>query len=163
MSEPKHSPEPWRYDGVQAVVAGHKNDPMRPGETFLHREWYGGLLVCESIHPEDARRVVACVNFCAGVDTADLEALAAAGTTIGNVAGAALAAGAAAATMPPVPPVEERRRCPACEKLYADAADYATSRYHGGEHLCWARYGECREVARLTALPETGPRSDGAS
>lgn len=32
------------------------------------REYYGGRLVAESMDPDEARRAIACVNFCAGVD-----------------------------------------------------------------------------------------------
>ena len=37
-------------------------------------EFYGGHLICESVVERNARRIVACVNLCAGISTEELEA-----------------------------------------------------------------------------------------
>lgn len=71
-SEPKHTPEPWR-DGQtgDSIIASMPHGPF-PHSAY---DYYGGYLVCESLSASDRRRIIACVNACKGISTADLEAL----------------------------------------------------------------------------------------
>lgn len=73
MSKPKHTPEPWKYtddpsDGccwthhVETVA----RDPQMPD--------YAHGSVADISGEENARRIVACVNACAGIPTEALEA-----------------------------------------------------------------------------------------
>jgi hypothetical protein len=68
----EHTAEPWRQE-ADCIVAGHKNDPLGPGETLQHREWYPGYLICETVSRTNARRIVACVNACVGISTDSIE------------------------------------------------------------------------------------------
>lgn len=54
----KHTPEPWKVQ------------PMEYGTAIIDSEGYE---IRPSRFPEDARRIVACVNACAGISTDDLE------------------------------------------------------------------------------------------
>ena len=54
MSE-LHTKEPWKVSGTEHIVAG------------------GNYVVALDCKPEDARRIVACVNACAGLSTQCLE------------------------------------------------------------------------------------------
>ena len=54
MSE-QHTKEPWKVSGTEHIVAG------------------GNYVVALDCKPEDARRIVACVNACAGLSTQCLE------------------------------------------------------------------------------------------
>jgi len=65
MSAQKHTPEPWRAakwncHGETSVLAGPESDPVCVAETIGH-----GRHSDECI--PDARRIVACVNYCAEV------------------------------------------------------------------------------------------------
>lgn len=51
----QHTPEPWKLSGTENIVAG------------------GNYVVALDCKPEDARRIVACVNACAGIETEQLE------------------------------------------------------------------------------------------
>jgi hypothetical protein len=51
----KHTPEPWKVSGTEHIVVG------------------GTYVVALDCKPADARRIVACVNACAGISNADLE------------------------------------------------------------------------------------------
>ena len=70
MSENKHTPEPWQVfeDDPRAIVT--KENPM----LSLLSVGEDGLAIM--YEEADARRIVACVNACAGVDTAWLETMA---------------------------------------------------------------------------------------
>ena len=61
-----HSPEPWKYS---TDVGGRVNIFVDDGRrvTLCHAH----------LRPEDARRIVACVNACAAIPTEDLEKAAA--------------------------------------------------------------------------------------
>ena len=66
----EHTPEPWRISpelgDVMSMASGIKNDIVC--DTAQSR-----VLVKKTITKEDARRIVACVNACAGISTAALE------------------------------------------------------------------------------------------
>ena len=67
-----HSKEPWKLGRDGAVVCEEgKSVNLIGGASDV--EYYGGHLICESICKEDARRVVACVNACRGIETETLE------------------------------------------------------------------------------------------
>ena len=63
MSEQKHAPEPWQYRRSQFFVNDHE------GRCVIGE--------CNTNFPElsvaNARRIVACVNACAGISTENLE------------------------------------------------------------------------------------------
>lgn len=65
-----HTPEPWRVGRPGAVVSDTPVPGMGGSDAV---EYYGGHLIGESIIEANARRIVACVNFCAGVSTENLE------------------------------------------------------------------------------------------
>ena len=67
MSENKHTPEPWQVfeDDPRAIVT--KENPM----LSLLSVGEDGLAIM--YEEADARRIVACVNACAGIDTELLE------------------------------------------------------------------------------------------
>lgn len=120
MSETKHSPEPWRR--------GEEHETMVEIETHADR------LVARVVHPPfasssrcqhfgrdpfcemdaNARRIVACVNACAGIPTEALEARA-----LGNALGAAMSGLLAAVDDPDVLPGTRRRATLALEALRA--------------------------------------------
>lgn len=63
----EHAPEPWRFDGRTQILAADNGDhgiiaTMNRGRDFRGPE-------CDA----NARRIVACVNACAGIPTAALE------------------------------------------------------------------------------------------
>ena len=61
-----HSPEPWKYS---TDVDGRVNIFVDDGRT---------VTLCHAhLRPEDARRIVACVNACAAIPTEELEKAAA--------------------------------------------------------------------------------------
>ncbi len=61
-----HSPEPWKYS---TDVGGRVNIFVDDGRT---------VTLCHAhLRPEDARRIVACVNACAAIPTEELEKAAA--------------------------------------------------------------------------------------
>lgn len=66
----KHTPEPWRV-GRPGTVVSDTPVPGMGGSDAV--EYYGGHLIGESITEANARRIVACVNFCAGISTENLE------------------------------------------------------------------------------------------
>lgn len=68
-----HTPEPWVKKGSTVI------SPSRGGltvEEYDEQTWtyYGGYLIAESITDANARRIVACVNACAGIPSEALEA-----------------------------------------------------------------------------------------
>ena len=63
MSETKHSPEPWYQDPEDCAWLG--------GASVFSEK--GPVRLCE-VSEADARRIVACVNACAGLPTEALEA-----------------------------------------------------------------------------------------
>lgn len=71
----KHTPEPWRTGNVSTTVVADSDDGLHitgaTGPDAL--EYYGGNLIAESVSEENARRIVACVNACAGIPTEELE------------------------------------------------------------------------------------------
>lgn len=68
MSE--HTKEPWRLGKASSVVADEPVIGMNGSDAV---EYYGWHLICESIVPSNARRIVACVNACAGIPDNVLE------------------------------------------------------------------------------------------
>ncbi len=67
----QHAPEPWHWEKI-----GYRaNQQLCSGEALVLDV---GAHACDDawieIRDEDARRVVACVNACAGIPTEDLEA-----------------------------------------------------------------------------------------
>lgn len=61
-----HSPEPWRvYNKAPQIVNADGDHFLDCRDISGHRE--------TDADPEDIRRIVACVNFCKGVDTELLE------------------------------------------------------------------------------------------
>lgn len=76
-----HSKEPWRQGkAYNAIVSDDACGPMVNGaEAVAH---YGGYMVAESVAEENRRRIVACVNACAGLDTELLENIAMLGDTL---------------------------------------------------------------------------------
>lgn len=69
MSE--HTKEPWRTGRQGSVVADEPVPEISGSEDVAY---YGGHLVAESVAPRNVRRIVACVNACAGLTTEFLEA-----------------------------------------------------------------------------------------
>lgn len=66
MSENKHTPEPWSIFGKDNHIMGNQfEDAMERG--IEHSQW------THNCTPEDARRITACVNACAGIPISDLE------------------------------------------------------------------------------------------
>ena len=66
---PKHSPEPWTWDGERLLDAdGH--------EVVGGWEWYAA--------PVDMKRAVACVNACKGISTEILNKLSARNRTLAD-------------------------------------------------------------------------------
>lgn len=59
-----HTPEPWRVGRPFTVVSDTPVPEMGGSDAV---EYYGGHLIGESIIEENARRIVACVNACAGM------------------------------------------------------------------------------------------------
>ena len=68
MSE--HTKEPWRLGNTSSVVADEPVIGMNGSDAV---EYYGGHLICESVVPSNASRIVACVNACAGIPDNVLE------------------------------------------------------------------------------------------
>lgn len=66
----QHTKEPWRTGRHGCVVA---DEPVLEIGGSDDVEYYGGHLICESVTLRNARRIVACVNACAGIPTDDLE------------------------------------------------------------------------------------------
>lgn len=66
----KHTPEPWRVGRPYTVVSDTPVPGMGGSDAV---EYYGGHLIGESLIEANARRIVACVNACKGLDTAHLE------------------------------------------------------------------------------------------
>ena len=66
MSQNKHTPEPWSIFGKDNHIMGNQfEDAMERG--IEHSQW------THNCTPEDARRITACVNACAGIETELLE------------------------------------------------------------------------------------------
>jgi len=65
-----HNPAPWRVGKHGSVVC---DTPVPDIDGSDATEYYGGHLIAESITPSNARRIVACANFCEGVPTEILE------------------------------------------------------------------------------------------
>lgn len=65
-----HTPEPWR-EGIPGTVVA--DIPIEGGPGGVNGAdavaYYGGNLIGESMTVANARRIVACVNACAGVPT----------------------------------------------------------------------------------------------
>lgn len=51
------------------------SDTKGPGVRGYDHPSYGGFMVAESVHPENARRLAACWNACEGIETDKLEKL----------------------------------------------------------------------------------------
>ena len=65
-----HTPEPWRVGRDGSVVSDTPVPGMGGSDAV---EYYGGHLIGESIIEANARRIVACVNACAGMRNDELE------------------------------------------------------------------------------------------
>lgn len=65
----EHTQEPWRLGIGYTVIA---NDPVPEMPGSEHVEYYGGHLIAESVVHRNARRIVACVNACAGLSDAEV-------------------------------------------------------------------------------------------
>ena len=65
-----HTPAPWRMGKSGAVVADH---PVPEKDGANYTECYGGYAIAESVVPRNARRIIACVNACEGIDIEVLE------------------------------------------------------------------------------------------
>lgn len=74
MSEQMHTPEPWHVDGWRGLVQG-----SRKHEGTHYAVWAADddTMICptglDAESEANARRIVACVNACAGLDTDTLE------------------------------------------------------------------------------------------
>ncbi len=70
----EHTPEPWRVEhnanGAYWVVAPRSGGCEVRGAAD---PYYGGILIAESLSRQNAHRIVACVNACAGLPTEKLE------------------------------------------------------------------------------------------
>jgi hypothetical protein len=69
-----HTKEPWRVGRCSVSMGTIVSDSPVPevnGSGAI--EYYGGHLIAESITRDNARRIVACVNACEGIDTENLE------------------------------------------------------------------------------------------
>jgi hypothetical protein len=64
MSE--HTKEPWQLFGVDLHIMGNTLEQAKE-QGVPHTQW------THNCPPEDARRIVACVNACAGIPTERLE------------------------------------------------------------------------------------------
>lgn len=71
MSEQKHTPEPWTYARIEASPTG----AIQPYSPWINGAGPRLVNVDRSycIHADDMRRIVACVNACAGMKTEELE------------------------------------------------------------------------------------------
>lgn len=69
MSEQKHTPEPW------SVSEGLGRDYGSKSFGVAAKSPYHCVVPNLNINQEDARRIVACVNACAGIPTETLEHL----------------------------------------------------------------------------------------
>lgn len=79
MSDAKHTQEPWGFKAHEErpttiVITGH--DPEDPGAPWNIAEMVPGASYDNPDQSEmlNARRIVACVNACAGISTEALEA-----------------------------------------------------------------------------------------
>ncbi len=68
MTEQKHTPEPWRIGSQSKDIIYLQGDEPR-GELGPSGNW----IDCNTA--ANARRIVACVNACAGIETGTLEKL----------------------------------------------------------------------------------------
>lgn len=76
MSDVKneHTAEPWREGKAYgAIVADDRAATIDNNDDAIKH--YGGALVAESVTPSNRRRIIACVNACAGIRTEALEEL----------------------------------------------------------------------------------------
>lgn len=64
MSEIKHTPEPWSWSGMGRIRAGNK---------IIADIWNADNGYISDEEVASARRIVACVNACAGMSTEQLE------------------------------------------------------------------------------------------
>jgi len=60
-----HSPEPWKVEPSDE----------HEGRFEIDHAGYGSVPGCDGLFEEDARRIAACVNACAGVPTELIEAV----------------------------------------------------------------------------------------
>jgi hypothetical protein len=81
MKEQKHTPEPWligAYNGRYEIVGEPESGEMIV-RTIERRKDVGGL----EVELANARRIVACVNACAGITSEELEWIARSGGMLG--------------------------------------------------------------------------------
>lgn len=77
MSAPTFTPAPWRVGRSGTVVA---DTPIEGGVSgTTDTGYYGGHLIAETVTPANAKRIVQCVNACAGIPSEVLEARSAGG------------------------------------------------------------------------------------
>ena len=73
MSENKHTPEPWRaFNNGQGVVGVSTDRSDVCWTRIADGSWLDSDKTIDADY-ENARRIVACVNACAGIDTELLE------------------------------------------------------------------------------------------
>ncbi|MCP1118897.1 hypothetical protein [Robbsia andropogonis] len=60
MGETKFTPEPWRVGRPGTVVSSHPVNGMAGSDDITY---YEGHMVAESVVPENAKRIVQCVNL----------------------------------------------------------------------------------------------------
>lgn len=83
-----HTEGPWRVGRAGAVVSDHAVFPNSP-RGFDEFTAFGGHVVASGVTAANARRIVACVNACAGVPTETLELAASWGDIVKGVMGGA--------------------------------------------------------------------------
>jgi hypothetical protein len=64
----KHTPEPWRVGKLTVIADTNQGLSINGSYCKQALNYYGGYLIAESITENNASRIVACVNACAGMD-----------------------------------------------------------------------------------------------
>ena len=125
----KHTPEPWILGRACTVVSDTPVPGMGGSDAV---EYYGGHLIGESIVDANARRIVACVNACAGLPTEQLES-SPPGGIINGVAGL----------------IAQRNELLAALEIIA-----ASEEFHGDSFVC--DFGTLQGVARAAIAKAKG-------
>lgn len=66
-----HTREPWKLGAPSDAVVVDVPPDVNPNDPSIL--YYGGHLICESASDANRRRIVACVNACAGIPTEEME------------------------------------------------------------------------------------------
>lgn len=61
----KHTKEPWKIGKNSSIVSDEINTRQMSQDSI---DFYGGQVVCESVQPSDAKRIIDCVNALVGVE-----------------------------------------------------------------------------------------------